>query len=92
MSRVVNQLVLMGRMITIEVSPDATEDKHAWRCLLYGDAFELSNAENSPAQPTLTIKTDEGEPITYHHPVVKGYAYKQLNDQSSEVTADIMGE
>jgi hypothetical protein len=81
------------RMIAIEVSPDSTPEVTAWRCLLYGDVYELAVSapgESSELTPDPLQQKEIPMVLSYHAP--KGYSYRQLNSQGSEVTVDIMGE
>lgn len=78
-------VLLKIRMITVEVSPDSTEERHAWRALLYGHVFEVANGD----APTIDPKADPEWAAAVAVPP-KGYHFKQLNEAGSEVTVDIM--
>jgi len=80
------------RCITIEVSPDNTnETTTAWRCLLYGDVYEVAKASGFPFTPqSMDMKNGELSMVqAYTAP--DGFEFKQLNDPGAEVTADILG-
>ena len=79
-------------MITLETSPDSTPETLSWRCLLYGDVFEV--VSGTSARPATWVISQDGtqESLTLTHPSAKGHSYHQLNDKGSEVTVDIMGE
>lgn len=78
-------VLLKIRMITVEVSPDSTEDRHAWRALLYGHVFEVATGSAPPPDS----KAEPDWAAAAAKPP-KGYYYKQLNEVGSEVTVDIM--
>lgn len=82
----------LTRCISIEVSPDNLEEAViAWRCLLYGDVFEVVAASDRPPTP-VTADTSPGDlSKAYPYPRPKGFEYRQLNDPGSEVTVDILG-
>ena len=77
---------LTSRMITVEVSPDSTEEHHAWRCLLYGDVYEIPDAK-----PDRVEEKTKGEWALANPKAAKGCYYRKLNEGESEVTVDIMG-
>ena len=79
-------------MISLETSPESTSRMHAWRCLLYGDVFEVTNFNNN-RPPTWTIAPGgSSESVQLSHPPPMNHSYRQLNDNSAEATVDIMGE
>ncbi|ORX35433.1 hypothetical protein BD324DRAFT_632818 [Kockovaella imperatae] len=78
------------RMITLEISPDSTPEQHSWRCLLYGDVFEVVNYQSDKPATWVIAQNGTEESLTLTHPAAKGYSYHQLNDAGSEVTVDIM--
>ncbi len=73
-------------MITVEISPDSTVEQTSWRCLLYGDAFEVANGEGDKS-----ATADEKEWALFNTKAPRGLHYRQLNAAGSEVTVDIMG-
>ncbi|KAK4684138.1 hypothetical protein P7C73_g6063, partial [Tremellales sp. Uapishka_1] len=75
------------RLIALEKAPELPDPAvHAWRCLIYGDLFELVESSGQP--PTADSATDFQMIRSYKTP--KGYEYRQLNSKGSEVTCDIM--
>jgi hypothetical protein len=79
-------------MITIELSPDSTPDALGWRCLVYGDLFELAIAGTSSADQLAGGPLQPGEvPLVISHKAPKGFEFRRLNQKGAEVTADIMG-
>ena len=69
------------------MSPDSTEEHHAWRCLFYGDVYEIPDAK-----PGQVEEQKEGEWALANPKASKGCYYRKLNEGESEVTVDIMGE
>lgn len=79
-------------MIAIELSPDNKKGGiDAYRCLLYGDVFELKHSAEVKRLTTPSNGNGEVPLMTVHTPT-RGFEYFQLNDAGSEVTVDIMGE
>ncbi|KAK8865695.1 hypothetical protein IAR55_000840 [Kwoniella newhampshirensis] len=78
------------RVIAIEVSQDQAQiNETAWRCVLYGDVFELAMEGANDQLPTPI--TSNGEiPVMSVYNAPKGFVYRQLNDPDSEVTVDII--
>lgn len=84
-------------MISIEVTDTDSKDQTAvsWRCVAYGDIFELV-PESTPGDldPPLIQVAGAGKeiPIVTAHQAPKGYRYKKLNDAETEVTSDVVGK
>lgn len=72
------------------------KDKEAvsWRCVAYGDIYELVSVtvpgEERPPMAQFAGKSSE-DPIVRQHLAPKGYKYRQINDQDTEVTSDVVG-
>ncbi|WVF70849.1 hypothetical protein IAT40_005643 [Kwoniella sp. CBS 6097] len=81
------------RVIAIEVSSEATANQTAWRCILYGDVYELAPEGTEGAEKPRSTKAVNGEkdiPIMPAYTPAKGFAYRQLNDPGAEVTCDVI--
>ncbi|OCF33229.1 hypothetical protein I316_04970 [Kwoniella heveanensis BCC8398] len=81
------------RVISIEVSFEATETQNAWRCILYGDVYELAPEGTDGAEKPRSNKALNGEkdiPIMPAYTPAKGFGYRQLNDPGAEVTCDVI--
>ncbi|WWD18126.1 hypothetical protein CI109_102575 [Kwoniella shandongensis] len=78
------------RVIAIEVASEhAQSNETAWRCVLYGDVFELAKEGANDQLPTPA--TINGEiPVMSAYKAPEGFVYRQLNDPGSEVTCDII--
>lgn len=75
----------------------AESDKIQWRCVLYGDLYELANKSLGPADgaekgrgSVARVVLLDGESFPYKTP--RGLEFRQLNGQGSEVTLDILGK
>lgn len=83
-------------MISVEVTETEPKDQEAvsWRCVAYGDIYELVPAsepgEDRPPMAQFAGKRSE-DPIVRQHRAPKGYKYRQINDQDTEVTSDVVG-
>lgn len=88
---------MMRRAIAIVTAKTETEgDKIQWRCVLYGDLYELANKSVGPAEgaekgrgSVAKVVLLNGESFPYKTP--RGLEFRQLNSQGSEVTLDILG-
>nr|XP_019011872.1 uncharacterized protein I206_02707 [Kwoniella pini CBS 10737]OCF50653.1 hypothetical protein I206_02707 [Kwoniella pini CBS 10737] len=77
------------RLIAIEVNtsfPTST----GWRCILYGDLFELAKEGTPGAEPTQATNGGTDDSLVRFYKPPRGFAYKQLNEAASEVTVDII--
>lgn len=75
-------------MITLEISPDATEDFFAYRCHLYGDLYEIAANTDGIEQ---NLNKGDSDWVLANPKAPPGYYYKQLNEEGSEIMLDIMG-
>ncbi|WRT65891.1 uncharacterized protein IL334_002842 [Kwoniella shivajii] len=80
------------RVIAVEVNPgSAKPDQTAWRCLLYGDIFELAKEGDATQLPTPNSAIDSSkDSLNVHYQSAKGFVYRQLNETDSEVTVDVI--
>ncbi|WVW80359.1 hypothetical protein I302_102339 [Kwoniella bestiolae CBS 10118] len=77
------------RVLAVEVNPDPSKSSlTGWRCLMYGDVFELAK-EGAPGTETDDGDSDDTS-LVHHYKAPKGYAYRQLNELRSEVTVDVI--
>jgi len=76
-------------MITLEISPDATEDFFAYRCHLYGDLYEIAANTDGIEQ---NLNKGDSDWVLANPKAPPGFYYKQLNEEGSEIMLDIMGE
>jgi hypothetical protein len=82
--------------IALEVSPDNGGEKvTTWRCLLYGDVFELAPTGYSPDEDIfltpLSTTPGQGLDLVGAYRAPKTFKYRQLNAAGMEVTCDIIG-
>lgn len=83
-------------MITIEIgeTPTAENPETSWRCLLYGDILELVEGTESWRAHVETDSSGRSENalVQQGYKAAKGFMFKQINDEGSEATCDIIGE
>lgn len=83
-------------MISVEVTETEPKDNEAvsWRCVAYGDIYELvpvtEPGDDRPPMAQFAGKSSE-EPIVRQHLAPKGFKYRRINDQDTEVTSDVVG-
>ncbi|WVR05657.1 hypothetical protein IAU60_002679 [Kwoniella sp. DSM 27419] len=84
------------RVLAIErVTEGIASDTTGWRCMLYGDLYELAEEGYDGVGPApLLLPAVQGAlqdvPIVPAYQAAKGYKYRQLNDPGSEVTCDVI--
>ncbi|WWC87980.1 uncharacterized protein L201_002882 [Kwoniella dendrophila CBS 6074] len=75
------------RVIAIEVTNITEANSTGWRCILYGDVFELAKEGADGVQSDVELNDRS---LVRHYKPAKGYAYRQLNETDSEVTVDVV--
>lgn len=64
-------------------TPALNEQEH-WRCLFYGDLYELAQGDSSIEDD---VRQERSPPLDQKAP--PGYYYRRLNDEGSEVVLDV---
>lgn len=86
---------LTQRLISLEVQKtDAILNAVAWRCMTYGDLYELipeAQAEYTP-QPVAQCAMKGSGSILKKHKAPKGFKYRQINLPDTEITVDVSGK
>nr|XP_018264929.1 uncharacterized protein I303_03111 [Kwoniella dejecticola CBS 10117]OBR87087.1 hypothetical protein I303_03111 [Kwoniella dejecticola CBS 10117] len=77
------------RLIAIEVN-NTTPTSTGWRCVLYGDLFELAKEGTPGSEPTHASNGGSDTSLVRFYKPPRGFAYKQLNEVASEVTVDVI--
>lgn len=88
-------IIFRVRVIAVDLGMRATPDGPPWRCLLYGDMYELVKADSKDLSTGLSspsIEPDNEIPLYFNPLPPEGYRYHLLNDPETEVTVNLTGE
>lgn len=78
-------LQLTHSLIALEAFPEAGLEVDAWRCLLYGDLYELAPKDFVDPEPRTSPAPDSLSNVK----APPGFKYRRLNPEGFEVTVDV---